>query len=222
MFLYKASYKGNKWSSRVPLDAEVPCKVRKIYGARLGGIAWDSSTDIGRALEGQGMDNSDLKSGETSLPNTFYNVESGKEEELHVFSNIASKGFYVGGSMSWIRNVAVSFDKFEEGVDDLLLTTYLDILYSPSIRIDDVYYTDKDPGTPEDGTKVYSIEPLKIKTLGFRAGIEGKFNRTFSWSYGGEIGYRPGMEGRTFFALIKISFPVYSTNLDYKVESFGK
>ena len=34
MFLYKNSYKGNRWAARVPLSAEVPCKVRKIYGVR--------------------------------------------------------------------------------------------------------------------------------------------------------------------------------------------
>jgi hypothetical protein len=48
MFLYKNSYKGNRWAARVPLSADVPCKVRKIYGARLGGIIWDSSTEIAR------------------------------------------------------------------------------------------------------------------------------------------------------------------------------
>src|SRR5690606_26660350 len=40
MFLYKNSYRGDRWASRVPLEAEVPCKVRKIYGARIGGITW--------------------------------------------------------------------------------------------------------------------------------------------------------------------------------------
>jgi hypothetical protein len=222
MFLYKASYKGNKWSSRVPLDAEVPCKVRKIYGARLGGIMWDSSTELDRALDAQGLSNEDLKSGDLSLPDTYFNNESGKDEKVNVFTNIASKGFYVGGSMTWIRNVAVSFDKYEEGVDDLILNTYLDVLYAPSLQLDDVVYTDLDVNTPEEGTRTYSVSPLKMKAFGFRAGIDGKFNRTLSWSYGAEIGYRPGIDGRMFYTLIKISFPVYSTNLDYKVESFGK
>lgn len=222
MFLYKNTYKGNKWASRVPLEAEIPCKVRKIYGARLGGIIWDSSTDIDRALEAQSLSNNDLKSGDLQLNDRFYNPETGADEKLNVFSNISSKGFYVGGSMTWIRNVAVSFDKFEEGVDDGILTTYLDILFSPSIKLDDIVYTDRDPNTPEEGTRTYSISPLRTRTFGARAGIEGKFNRTFSWSYGAEIGYRPSVESRTFYALIKISFPVYGTNLDYKVESFGK
>jgi hypothetical protein len=52
--------------------------------------------------------------------------------------------------------------------------------------------------------------------------MEGRFNRTFGWSYGGEIGYRPSVESRGFFAVIKLCFPVFGTNLDYKVESFGK
>lgn len=222
MFLYKNSYKGNKWAARVPLEAEVPCKVRKVYGARLGGIIWDSATDLGRALEDQGLTNGDLKSGDVSLRETFFNPQTGKEEKLNVFTNVGSKGFYVGGSMTWIRNVAVSFDKFEQGVDDLILTTYLDILFSPSIKLDDIVYTDNDPNTAEEGTRTYSVGPVRTKTFGVRGGVEGKFNRTLSWAYGAEIGYRPGIEGRTFYALVKISFPVYGTNLDYKVESFGK
>jgi hypothetical protein len=162
-------------------------------------------------------------SGSLSLPNTYFRTESGKEEKLNVFTNIASKGLYVGGSMSWIRNVAVSFDKFEEGIDDLMLTTYLDILFSPSLKLDDIVYTDRDPNTPEDATpRIYSISPVKTRAFGFRAGVDGRFNRALSWAYGAEIGYRPSIEGKGFFMMLKISFPVYGTNLDYKVESFGK
>jgi hypothetical protein len=222
MFLYKNSYKGNKWAARVPLHADVPCKVRKIYGARLGGIIWKSSTDLHRALAEQGLTNEDLKSGDLSLPNTYFNATTGKDEELNVFTNVGSKGFYVGGSMSWIRNVAVSFDKFEEGIDDLMLTTYLDILFSPTIDVDDVVYTDRDPNTDDDQTRIYSVSPIKTQTFGFRAGVDGRFNRTLSWAYGAEFGYRPSIEGRGMYVLLKISFPVYGTNLDYKVESFGK
>ena len=211
MFLYKKSYKGNKWSARVPLNAEIPCKVRKIYGARLGGIFWDSSTDISSALDKQGLTNEDLKDAEgNALPSTFN--DGTQDQTLDVFSNISSIGGYVGGSITWIKNVAVNFDKYEEGIDDLIFTAYADILFAPSLEIDDVVYN----GTP------YDVGAINLKKIGVRAGIEGKFNRTLSWAYGGEIGYRPGIEGRTFYALLKISFPVFGTNLDYKVESFGK
>jgi hypothetical protein len=229
MFLYKNSYKGNKWAARVPLHAEVPCKVRKIYGARLGGIMWRSTTDITKALQRQGLSNHDIKTLDAkdengnayALPDIRPSSLGNTPVGFNAFSNITSTGLYVGGSMSWIKNVAVNFDKFEEGVDDLMFTAFVDILYSPSIKINDITYT-TDKGTADAVTRVYSVSPLKTSSFGFRAGIEGKFNRAWSWAYGGEFGYRPSLQKSGFYALIKISFPVFGTNLDYKVESFGK
>lgn len=206
MVLYKKSYAGNKWAARVPLNAEVPCKVRIIYGARLGAIMWQSTIDVNNVMEKQDLTAEDFTDDED---NTLSSVAG---NDVKIFTNAKSTGLYIGGSLTWIRNVAVSFDKFEAGVDDLILTTYLDILISPRVTLDDILLDDIS----------YSIEPVGIKKFGFRAGIEGKFNRTLSWAYGGEIGYRPGVEGRMFYALLKISFPVFGTNLDYKVESFGK
>lgn len=221
MVLYKNSYKGNRWASRVPLNTEIPCKVRKIYGARVGAIFWDSSTDLTRALIKQGLTNADLKDNEgNGLPLTYNG--GNQDQPLNAFTNIASKTLYAGGSISWMRNVAINFDKFEEGVDDLMLTAYVDLLYAPAMTLDDVVYTDDNGNSPVAGTRTYSVSPVKLRSFGMRAGIDGRFNRTFSWAYGGEIGYRPSIEGRTFYALLKISFPVFGTNLDYKVESFGK
>ncbi|MBL7856792.1 MAG: hypothetical protein JNM57_03815 [Cyclobacteriaceae bacterium] len=222
MILYKNSYQGNKWAARVPLNAVIPCKVRKIYGARLGGIIWDSTLDLNRIMDDQGLTNADLKDSEgNGLPMSYNNGQ--KDVPIDVFSNISTVGGYVGGSITWIKNVAVDFDKFEEGIDDLIFTAFFDILVSPSMKIDDVVYTDRDVNSTSPMlTRTYSIDPIKTKMFGFRLGMEGKFNRTLSWSYGGEVGYRPSIDGRGFFALFKISFPVYGTNLDYKVESFGK
>lgn len=216
MFLYKKSYAGNKWAARVPLNAEVPCKVRKIYGARLGAILWQSSVDVNNVIEKQDFTADEFVDSEDN------SLTSVAGSDVKIFTNMKSTGLYVGGSLTWIRNVAVSFDKFEAGVDDLILTTYLDILYSPSIQLDDIVYTERDGLGVPIATRSYDISPIAVKKFGFRAGIEGKFNRTLSWAYGGEIGYRPGIDGRMFYALLKISFPVFGTNLDYKVESFGK
>lgn len=221
MVLYKKSYQGNRWASRMPLNAEVPCKVRKIYGLRAGGIIWDSSTDLTRAMNDQGLTNADLKDPEgNGLPLTHDNGM--REEPLNVYSNIASRNVYLGGSMAWMRNVAINFDKFEEGVDDLIFTAFFDIIYAPVLTVDDIVYTSNDASAAVTGTRTYSVSPVKIQSFGARAGIDGRFNRSFSWAYGGEIGYRPGIEGRSFYALVKISFPVFGSSLDYKVESFGK
>jgi hypothetical protein len=203
MILYKKSYKGSKWAARMPKEVEIPCKLRKIYGARVGGFAFDSSTDINRALDGQGIDKVD-----------FVDADGNSiGEDVSIFGNVAVSGFYVGASIAKIRNVAVEFDNnYAQGVDDLIFTAFFDIMVGVSRRVDNIFY---------NGIE-FDSGVIKTNALGFRAGIDGKFNRTLGWGYGAEMGFRPGIQSRNFFALVKISFPVYSTNLNNKVEAFGK
>lgn len=207
MFLLKKSYKGDRLAARVPMSAEIPCKVRKVYGARLGGFYYDTSIDVNRALKNRDKDLSAI-----GMPLT-YTDENELPQDIAVFSNMSVGGLYVGGSMSWIKNIAVDFEnKYGNAVDDLIFTAFLDILIAPSVSVDDIVYNGE----------VFLADEIDTSILGFRLGMDGKFNRTFSWGYGGEIGMRPGLAGRAFYALVKISFPIYSTNLDYSVEAFGK
>lgn len=210
MFLYKRSYKGDKWAARVPIHAEIPCKVRTIYGARLGGMFFDTALDINRALTAQDKDAAIYT--DQGLPATVIGAD-GEERDIKIFSSMNVSGVYAGASISWIKNVAVDFDnKYQEGIDDLIFTAFLDVVVAPAISVDNILYNGES----------YSSDGLVTNMFGFRAGIDGKFNRTISWAYGGEIGMRPGLKGQGLYALIKISFPVYSTNLDYSVEAFGK
>lgn len=211
MTLYKNSYKGNKWAARVPLQTEVPSKVRKIYGGRLGAIVWNSTTNINGALHKQNLTNADLlnDSGE-GLPLTY--TTNGKTNTFNVFSNVNSAAIYLGGSLTRIRNVAVAFDNYEGGLDDGILSFYFDILYAPLVKVDNIRYQNV----------TYSVSALKMNPLGFRIGMDGKFNRTLSWGYGGEIGYRPSIKGRSYYTMFRIAIPMFGTNLENKVESFGK
>lgn len=212
IFLHKKSFTRNRWAATVPQYAEVPSKLRKIYGVRLGTVIWNSTVDLNRALEKQGLTNQDLVTAEgTPLPETFVDA-NGVTQDLNVFSNLYAANIYVGGSFSLIRNIAVSFDKYDEGLDDGILTLFFDVMVAPSLTLDPVIYNSED----------YLTDAVKLNKIGFRAGIDGRFNRTLSWSYGGEVGYRPSLDGHGFFALLKISFPVFSSNLDNKVEAFGK
>lgn len=197
LVMYKKSYRGDKWAARVPLHAEIPCRVRKIYGGRIGGIVWNSTLDVSRALQVNNLSNADL---------------ANFGESVNLFSNIHSGGIYAGASLTWIRNVAVSFDQFESNVDDSMFTLFADVLYSPYLEVDDIKYQGAlyDPGI------------LKIKSFGFRVGLDGKFNRKLSWGYGGEIGYRPSVAGLGFFTTFKIAIPLYGTNLSYKVNATPK
>lgn len=211
MTLYKASYKGNKWASRVPLQTEVSAKLRKIYGARLGTIVWNSTVGLNGALAKQNLTNAALvnASGE-GLPLTH--TVNNQPEVFNVFSNLQAANVYIGGSITRIRNVAVAFDNYEGGLDDGILNLYFDIIYAPMLDLEQVEYNNQK----------YSVTALKMNPIGFRLGMDGKFNRSLSWGYGGEVGYRPSIKGRSFYAMFRVSVPMFGTNLENKVESFGK
>ncbi len=213
MVLYKQNYEGARWTAQVPLSITVPSQVRKIYGARLGGVLFDTSADLNRIFERQNVDISKITAveGGQSLPTEFTNG-LGDLEQVNVFSNVDVKGIYAGVSLSWIRNVAVDIDKHSPGVDDRLITTYFDLLIAPWVTLDNVYYQDQE----------YSVQSLKTNPVGFRFGLDGKFNRTLSWGYGAEAGIKPGLKSGGFFVLLKISMPIYATEVDYEVEAFEK
>jgi hypothetical protein len=198
--LYSKRYKGDKWAATVPLHTIIPTKQRRVIGARVGGMMYKSTVDYTGIMEKQGV--------------TLIADEGGEiGADESVYGNISVMGFYVGGSLALIKNVAVQPDKiYGTLVNDLIFTTFLDINFAPMVVIDDIY---------DEGQR-YSSEPIQKSILGFRAGMEGKFNRKLSWGYGAEIGYRPGLQKSGFFANAKISFPVFSTQLRYQVESFGK
>ncbi len=222
MYLYKKSYKGDKWASRVPKQADIPSKVRKVIGARLGGMFYNSTTDIGRAMTKQDLGFADFL---TESGESFESVVTGagfSTEDVSLYGNIDVASIYVGGSMTWIHNVAVEFDnKYQPGVDDLILTAFADIIIAPFSHVQDIAYTQRD-GAGNLTDYVFNSDVLSTSQVGFRVGLDGKFNRTLSWGYGAEVGSKPSLRGRGMYALIKISFPIYSTNLKYKVEAFGK
>jgi hypothetical protein len=91
--------------------AEVPSKLRKIYGARIGTVIWDATADINRTLDKQELTYADLVNSEgNSLPETYVDG-NGEIQDMMAFSNLYATNVYVGASLTWIRNIAVSFDQ---------------------------------------------------------------------------------------------------------------
>jgi hypothetical protein len=213
MTLYKSSYKGDKWASRVPLQTEVPAKLRTIYGVRTGVTSWRTTVYLNQVMEKQGLTNANLvNESDQSLPETVVDPVSGVETEFDVFTNMYSTTIFLGGSYGRFRNVAISFDDYEGAIDDNLLTLYFDLMFAANVDLNPVIYQ----------SNSYSTDVIKTNRIGARLGLDGKFNRTLSWGYGGELGYRPGLSGRSFYAMFRLSFPVFGSNLENKVESFGK
>jgi hypothetical protein len=199
VFLYSKKYTKKEWAAMVIKTTEVQSKVRKIYGARLGGMFYNTSFDMNRAMENQG---------------TWLYDDSGApiDSSATLYGNMRSLGFYMGASMSWFRNFSVEFeDEYDPGGDDYLLTTYFDILLAPSVKIEDIIYQGD----------IYSTEDIAVSNFGFRLGAKGKYNRKWSWGYGAELGYRPSVKKQGFFVTLMLSLPLYSTNLkETAVETF--
>lgn len=198
MIVYTKRYSAGKWASTVPEFIMVPAKVRKIIGVRAGGMYWHSATNIGHVLRKQGLflDNAD----KTSQLTPFVKDAEGKNIEQRIYSNVTSGAFYLGGSMSRIRNVAIKPKKYDAAINDMIFTGYADIIYSPSITVEDIR---------KDGIS-YLAAPIKTSPLGFRLGMEGMYNREFSWSYGAELGVRPSIKGRSAYVMIKVGFALAS------------
>ncbi len=197
VFLYSKKDKGARWESMVVQTTAIIGKVRNIYGARLGGMFYNTSFDMNRALTKQEVTLSDASG--NPIDNT-----------ATLFGNVKSSGVYLGASMAWFRNFSLEFEsKYEPGGDDLLLTTYFDILFA-SVKVEDIVYQNV----------VYSANPIDVNNIGFRLGIQGKYNRALSWGYGAEIGYRPSVKTQSFFMLLKLSFPILGSDLKYsKIDS---
>lgn len=205
--LYKSTLKGNAWGAKVASHTMVPCKVRRVFGARVGALFWKGTVDVSKALELDGKSNGDLG----QLPETYID-DNGKTKALNLFTGIRSAGLYAGGSMTWIRNIGLDLEDFESTADDGILTFFADIMYAPYIKMDNLLYQGND----------YHPGILLIKSFGARMGIDGKFNRTFSWGYGAEVGVRPSVSHLRFYAAIKFAFPIYGTDLKTRVEGVPK
>jgi hypothetical protein len=193
VLLYTKQLKGVGWASTVARQIEVNGKVRTIIGGRLGGMYNSTTANINAILSVQEKDLHDSE----GLPII--------NEEL--FSNLQTFVIYVGGSYSWIRNYAVEFsERWDPSGDDQIITPYLDIMYAPSINLNDITLSGETISTTD-------IEKL---SLGFRAGLNLKFNRKLSWGYGVETGIKPGIKKRGFFLVFKMSFPIYAKKLGTK------
>ncbi|HMR58171.1 MAG TPA: hypothetical protein PKC10_12670, partial [Cyclobacteriaceae bacterium] len=126
IFLHRKKMTSTRWAATLATYAEVPSKLRKIYGARMGMVIWDATVDINRTLDKQNLSYANLINSENnSLPETYVDG-NGVTQDMMAFSNLYSTNAYIGASLTWIRNIAVSFDKFDNAVDDGMFNVYFD------------------------------------------------------------------------------------------------
>jgi len=186
IIMYSKRYQGNKWANKTPEKLVIPSRVRKIVGFRWGGMMFNSTTDVNKAAEQQGV--------------TLIDEENNPVQDAKLYGNIDSKGIYGGIGFIVIKNVAIKPHRdFGVLVNDLIFSAFMDLMYAPSINLEDIVL---------DG-KIISGEQLETQEVGFRAGVQGKFNKPFGFSYGGEFGHRPSLKERGFYTMFKLGFPVF-------------
>ncbi len=213
--LYSKNYQGAQWAAKVPKRAEIPNKRREIFFARLGGVYYETTSELSRAINTQGVNVQGIGVDEPSAVDTL----NGGSLDQSIFGNVLGYGLSVGAGITWMKNFAAKPDKtYEELVDDHIFTTFIDLFILPVITVEDFIHR------PDGASQFFRYRGSDINTFMFggRLGIDGHFNRTLGWGYAAEIGVRPGLEKRGFYGLIKITFPMYGTKLDYKVEAFGR
>ena len=206
--LYSRKYqKGNRWAAHVPEHTVVPSKVRKIRGVRLGGYAFDTSLDLQRIAEEQAIV---LEDGQGTFPLNAY---------LH--TNQMVKGFFIGGAMSW-------FKKYGDQAGQRLLGTgrqphadHLRRFYAGPQHCDGRRALPRSNHGQHPPTLLHRIGSHPGLGLSPRGGM-AKITAPSAGPTGAEAGIRPGVKGQGFFAMLKISLPVYSTSLNYRREAFGK
>lgn len=196
VLLYSKQLSGSDWAATIPRHAEINSKVRTIIGGRLGGNFTNTTANVSDVLSVQGQE-------------LAYSDGTPVFDE-NLYSSLQTFVIYVGGSYSWIRNYAVEFsERWDPAGDDQIFTPYFDVMFAPSINLQDVTL----------GSETISTESIEKLAMGFRGGLNVKFNRKFSWGYGVEAGVRPGLKKRGFFVAFKMSFPIYGRKLNGEADS---
>ena len=199
MALLNKRYSNEKLASTVGEHILVPSKVRKVTGIRAGGYFWSSAFRVSDVVAKKNLSlTAQGDPTDTLLGNGAY-------------SNLQSAGFYLGGSLAKIRNIAIKPRKYDSNVNDVMFTAYADLIFAPYLQLENVKM--KDPITKQE--TIYDVSTVPLKKLGFRIGIEGMMNREFGWAWGLETGYRPSVAGRSFFLTGKVSI-AFATRFDQK------
>ena len=194
--LYSKSLKGTEWASTIASHTTINGKVRRVIGTRLGGIFYSSTVNVNTVLSIQGKE-------------LFYTEKIPVLDEK-LYSNLQSFIIYAGGSFTWIKNYAVEFnERWEPTGNDLIITPYLDLLLAASVKLQDVFLP----------REIISTDSIDLLNVGFRGGLNVRFNRKLSWGYGVETGIRPGIKNMGFYLMVRMSFPIYAIKVPKQAKS---
>lgn len=192
-------------------EITVNSRNRHIWGGRVGVHSFSSAVSLNRPLERQGLTLTSAE-GARLLPNgsTELGGYTSTAYRNQLYSNLRLNMVYVGGSFQLIRNVAVKADKFGNLANNIMLTTFADVLVAPDPLLDDIRIA-RPSGVGYDR---YSTQAVALRQVGFRAGVDVAYNQDLHYSFGLESGVRPGLRGQGFYVAGRVSFPALAFRLN--------
>lgn len=203
-----ADQKKHRGLESVELDEiSVESKVKQLIGVRSGlyynGLTvYLNQVQADQNLTFKGNDGSIIRPDGKTV-NSFNRINP--DERSFLYSSLDIVGGFVGLNWFRIRNTGLKVEKHGLVANNQVINGYIDFLIAPSILVDDITVI-----VPNRDRVVYSTSAVETNPIGFRAGIQVCYNQSFYWSYGAEIGYRPGITGLGQYGLVKISFPAIS------------
>jgi hypothetical protein len=138
------------------------------------------------------------------------NATSGKNRNT-LYSTLQCTTIALGGSYQLIRNVSIKADQFGNLANNIIFTTYADLLVAPYTHLSDLQIA-----KPSGGGQTYDAQAIALHNMGFRLGADVVYNQELHYSFGGELGVRPGLLGQGFYIAGRVSFPTLGFRFSHR------
>ena len=190
-------------------NLELNARILRSFGVRLGLNAINTTVAIDKALKDQNIELTGsrgtrlLPGGESLLQGSTLPSPAGRN---NLFSSFSSTGFYAGVAMQRRKNISIKTETIGIISSNSIITFYADLLVNPWTELRPFHFNRQNTGERED----FNTDAVNLSKIGFRTGFEIRYNEASFMSAGGEIGYRPAIQGQGFFASLRIGIPVFS------------
>lgn len=188
-------------------NLELNAKILRSIGARLGLQSLSTTVSLDKAIQDQGIELTGsngtrlLPGGESVGPD--FTSPTGRNS---LFSSFSSTGFYAGLAMQRRKNLSIKTETLGILSSNSIITLFADLMLNPWNNLQS-FTMNKADGS---GNESFSTNSIKTSMLGFRTGFEIRYNEKSFMSAGGEIGYRPSIQGQGWYAALRIGIPVFS------------
>ena len=188
-------------------NLELNAKVLRTLGARLGVNSMRSTVSLNKALEDQNLELVGNKGNRLSPKGaTIGSVYRTRDDINSLFTSFASTGIYAGIGMQRRKNLNIKTETLGIISSNSILSFYADVMFNPWTSLQPFAYAANGSGDKEE----FQVDAINLSKFGFRTGFEIRHNENPFISAGGEIGYRPSIQGQGFYAALRIGIPVFS------------